>query len=211
MCPQAALPDLNTAWIKYRTEVLAAIKSKNYNSMFGSLFAINAMLPKDYQVEISDRKYYDKIKQDVIVICNHCSKVCEHCIDGKGECIAETKRDDIKIKNVIGTILTSILINNKTEKLWQCPKCNKNNILSRTRIIQNVLKEPFFIKIVPSPPSRKDGIIHRREYPKKVEKWAYQFLDELEHQMSKFRLEYVPKDTEFGEESLPDGQETLDF
>ena len=181
--PQAALPDLNTQWIINTREVWTAIKQKNYNSLFGALFAINAMMPKEYQVEISDLKYYSKIKQDVILICKSCSLVCPHCVGKGGDCIAETNLHDTKVRDLDTSLFVRLMLNTKNEKIWHCTKCDTNNILSKTQMIQTVMKEPFYLRMVPSPPGRKDGILDRRTYHKKVERWALQFLNELEHQM----------------------------
>lgn len=164
--------------------------------LFGSLFSINALLPKDYQIEISDRKYYSEVeKQGISIICNHCK--------------AEHRRQDIQIKEIQSSLLVTTITGNKKEKLWSCSKCKKDNILSRTKMIQNILPEPCYLKVVPSPPERKDGIINRRIYHKNVEKWALNFFNELQHQMSLFRLEYKPKD-EDNTDSVQEGGEELD-
>ena len=211
---QAALPDLNTQWIMAKREAWTAIKNENWNALFGALFDINAMLPKDkdrnYQIEISDTKYNNAIKQDLIYICKTCSENCKHCTSGEGECKAEIKKNMVKIEDVKTDMLVSVLTNNQTERIWICPKCNQSNLLSNTKIIQTVLKEPYFLQIVPNPPSRKDGMMDRRNYPKIVTRWALNFMNELSYQMSRYRLEYKPKEQDDLSEALIDGQENLD-
>ena len=54
--PQARLPDINTAFIRYRSEVLVGMKKGDWDSMHGSLNGINGLLPQEYQVKISDAK-----------------------------------------------------------------------------------------------------------------------------------------------------------
>ena len=63
--PQARLPDINTAFIKYRNEVIAAIKRKDYDNMHGSLNGINGLLPTEYQVIISNTKYEELTRTDI--------------------------------------------------------------------------------------------------------------------------------------------------
>ena len=181
--PQAALPDLNTQWIIAVREFWTALRSKNYPMLFGALYNINALLPDNYQIEISDKKYFDEVnKQGISLICKYCS--------------AETKRQDIKIKEVLTTYSVSILTGHKNEKVWYCDKCHKDNILSQAKMINNVLPQPCYLKVVPNPPIRKSDLSDRQQYHRNVERWGLQALNELQHQMSLFRLEYKPKDDE---------------
>ena len=70
--PQARLPDINTAFIRYRSEVLVGMKKGDWDSMHGSLNGINGLLPQEYQVKISDAKYYELVKEDIEYECNSC-------------------------------------------------------------------------------------------------------------------------------------------
>ena len=70
--PQARLPDINTAFIRYRSEVLVGMKKGDWDSMHGSLNGINGLLPQEYQVKISDTKYYELVKEDIEYECNKC-------------------------------------------------------------------------------------------------------------------------------------------
>jgi len=72
--PQARLPDINTAYITYRREVLVSLKSKNYTSCIGALYALNGLLPEKYRVTISNLAYAEKTEQDLLVICRHCKQ-----------------------------------------------------------------------------------------------------------------------------------------
>ena len=183
-----------------KREAWTAIKNRDYNSLFGALFDINAMLPKDkernYQIEISDKKYNELIKQDTIYQCSKCS--------------TETPKNQVTLKQIENSSFIRTLTNKNKEIIWDCPKCHESNILHQTKIIQTVLKEPFFLQVIPSPPTRKDGILDRREYDKRVKRWAMLFMNELSYQMSRYRIEYVAKDSEKLEEDVLDGQEHLD-
>ena len=50
--PQARLPDINTSMIKFRNEVLGAIKNRDWTLMHGCLDAYNGELPEEYQVNL---------------------------------------------------------------------------------------------------------------------------------------------------------------
>jgi len=67
---------------------------------------------------------------------------------------------------------------------------------------QKILSEPYFLRIVPKPPQRKDGLMDRSTYHSKIAVWIWTFLDELEERMAQFRDDNWSK----GDES-----ESLDF
>lgn len=183
-------------------EFWTAIKTENFPEVFGSLFSINALLPDEYRIEISDTKYKEEInKQGISIVCKNCKKNCDHCKTGKGECKAESRREEIKVKTIEMSDLLKTLTSQKEEKVWECPRCKSNNILSQSKRINNILPDPCYLKVIPNPPNRKDGILHRRTYKKDIEKWALQFFNELQHQMSLFRLNYKPKDQEIEAEN----------
>ena len=209
--PQAALPDLNTQWIINSKEFWISLKNSDFTKAFGALYDVNAMLPKDYQVRISDIEYNDLIKQDTLLLCPFCSTNCQHCqeIDKGANCTAEIKRSEVKIKRVETSFTIKLLSDKKTDLRWNCPKCENSFRLSTTKKFQTKLAEPYFLQVVPNPPARKDGIINRKQYPKLVKRWLLMFQTELQHQMSNFRINYQPKDTQ-SEEEVMDGREDLD-
>jgi len=195
--PQAALPDLNTAWIMDKREFLNALKLKNYGVVFWSLSSINAAMPEDYRVEISDQKYNDELKKDLLVKCSHCD--------------IELKHKDIVVREVLKHHVVATMTGTDKEKVWECSNCHKYNNLSKTPMIQIKPKEPYFLKVVPNPPSRKGSLLDRIEYHKRAEAWAYRFYTEISHQMSKLRTEYKPKGEDQEELTHIDGGEGLDF
>ena len=195
--PQAALPDINTILITYRREIISDLNHNNYSGVIGSLMAINAVLPEKYQVEISTNKYNETINHGLIAVCGHCK--------------AETDYKDLVIKKVLQDSFKELLTNNEFDRLWSCPKCNKDNRLSKTQIIKPEPKTPYYIGIVPEPPERNDGMIDRTTYRKRFIAWARNFLVELEHQMGRYRIEYVPKDNDFDNESVESGGEEYDI
>lgn len=195
--PQAILPDLNTAYITYRREIIINLKSRNYNYCVGSLYAINGILPKEYQVVVSDIEYKDKTKRDMIAKCPQCG--------------IEHKYDSLKIFDLLLPEFERAISNQDFVKAWFCNKCKTTQRLKATEVTQEQLKEPQFIKVVPKMPNRKDGLMDRRSYDKKITQWIENFLVELEHQMGKFRKEYVPKSESIdGSHDLSDSGEDQD-
>lgn len=178
MCPQAALPDLNTAFIVYRREAITSLKSKRYDACFGALYAINGLLPKEYRVKISTKLYDEKTNLDTIAVCQHCKE--------------QTNYNEINIHDVLLPVAVGIITGLEYEKVWTCTKCNQVNKLYKTDILEPTIEEPYFVKIVPKPPMRRTGLLDRLSYHKQISRWVWTFLDELEAQMSNYRREYRP-------------------
>lgn len=185
---ESRLPDINTEFIMYRREAINCHSAKKYDSMFGAAYALNACLPKDYRVRISNTEYQDLIKQDIIAICSFCNH--------------EFKYKDIHIYNIMVSQFVLLLTDKRFEKRWKCSECKEVNQLSKTRLVQNIRKKPYFLQVVPEPPERKDGLLDRWSYHKQVSQWFWQFMDEIAFQESKFREEYVPKDQSGADDEL---------
>src|ERR1700746_2807554 len=166
---QAALPDLNTAWIMDKREFLNALRQKNYSVVYWSLSSINAAMPEKYRVEISDQKYNHELKKDLLVKCLHCN--------------AELNQKSIRITSKFKSRILSIITESKSEKVWECSNCHEDNILSQTPMIQVKPQEPFFLKVIPNPPSRKGTLVDRMDFHRRFVSWAYLFYTEISHQM----------------------------
>ena len=171
--PQARLPDINTAYVKYRTEAIIALKQKRYNSMHGCLIAINALLPAEYQVIISTTDYADLSKTDITYQC--CS------------CEVPIPKENVQVFDLIPNSMQLLLHGQNTHKVWNCTKCHALNKLTSTRISQVVLQNPTFLGIVPESPSRTNGLMDRMRFNIEIERWGWLLLGELEFKMGKFR------------------------
>lgn len=197
---QAKLPDLNTQWIMSKREAWTAFKNRDYDGCKAALDDINAMLTKinekDYQVQISEKKYNELIKLEKIYRCNKCKK--------------EIPKSQVTIKKIDTSSFVRTLTNTKQETIWSCPDCKEDNILSRTDIVEPTLKEPHYLKVIPPAPERKDGIMDRRNFHKRFRSWARLFMKELSRSMAEYRNDYIPTDAERAEEEVLDGQEHLD-
>ena len=108
---------------------------------------------------------------------------------------------------VLVSSLEQCLSGKQTTQIWHCPECKTENRLSKTRMIQKVMSLPSFIKVVPEPPQRKDGLTDRKTYHKIFSRWFWQFLDELEAQAANFRDDNWQKD---GQSEIEDVDTTGD-
>ena len=196
--PQARLPDINTAFIVYRREVIISLKNQNYDNCFGALYALNGLLPDEYRIRISTKQYEEKTDLDIKVKCPKCD--------------AETEYKKILVSPMLMVGLEGMIIDSPNEKVWTCTGCKQNIRVTQTEMIQPKLQEPFFVKTIPKPPMHQDGLHDRSTYHKKMTQWAWTFLDELEAQMAQFRDDNWHKGDEMydGEGEIIDGGEDIE-
>jgi hypothetical protein len=85
------------------------------------------------------------------------------------------------------------------------------NRLDSTKLLQEVLKEPYYLKVLPKPPGRKDGMMGRTQFKIKFSTWFWLALSSIEAQMGRYRENYQPKDSEMFdlESTIQDGGEEL--
>lgn len=171
--PQARLPDINTAFIVYRREVLSSLNSQRYQDCFGALNTLNGLLPEKYRVIISTEQFNEKTKQGIFALCTGCNKEIDY--------------STVEPFEVICTFLESAITRQKTKMVWMCPECKSENQVNHERMIKTKLQEPYFLRVVPNPPERKDGLIDRTNYHGLVSKWVWMAIGELEAQMAQFR------------------------
>jgi len=174
---QARLPDINTSFIVYRREAINSWKVGNYDSAIGSLYAYNALLYPDYGVKVSTQAYNEKTDLATVAECNFCTE--------------QTDYKTLDIINLLNPLVIGLVSNSEYEKIWCCPKCHKDNKLLETKIVHKVPQEPNFLRIVPKPPERKEGMT---KYHNKFSVWFWSTLDELEAEAARFRQEYKPID-----------------
>ena len=179
--PQSRLIDVNTSAIKRRNEVSAGLDSRNYDKVFGALYSLNALLPdypledgrQKYRITISDYLYKLFTQHKISITCMGCKK--------------ESDFKNIKVFELIPEMLEGLISQSKKDKVWLCPKCKKCNKLSESEMSETIPKEPYFIRVVPKPPKRSDGIDDRGDYDRKMIQWAWTFVQEWEASMAQFR------------------------
>jgi hypothetical protein len=171
--PQARLPDINSAFQRLINKSLSSLESENYTACIGSLNGLNALLAKDYRVEINDAKYYEKITPHVYVFCTGCQKKFE--------------RNEIKMETVIVPTIDRLISEQKTEKFWICTDCQFENRQLLTRMQKTENKQPQYLHVIPNPPKRRDGLMSRSTYHNNFKSWFWMFFDELQERMAQFR------------------------
>ena len=180
--------------------------------MFTAFYAYNALLPLDYQIRISTKEYNKITREDVYVECENCQEI-DPDNENEKAVMRQTRilYKDLIIREKLLSSFESSLFEKDHIKVWKCPKCKKESNLEKTKFTQKVRKKPYYLKVVPEPPQRRDGIMDNKTYHRKISQWAGNFLAELAHQESKFREDYVPKDNEGESEEIALSPEEQDI
>jgi len=190
---QAKLPDINHIWIRWRNYGIQCIDQKNYKGSAGAVMEMNALFTDDYRIEISTKKYEQLRANSIMIVCPKCS---EQYINH------ETRKFDLLLPHI-----DSVLANQKTKVSWQCSKCKNINFLSDSKIIATELQNPFYFKVIRDPPERH-GTIDRMGWHEKWQVWFFNAMEELEHQLGRYRAEYQAQE-ESGE-MIEEGSENAD-
>ena len=194
--PQAKLPDLNAAFVKYRSYGLQSVEVQNFSGAIGALYNINALLPDEYRIEINTTKYLLLISEQTLVVCNKCKK--------------EHNYKDILKKRVLLPSFESSLKGKDYETFWICKDCGESNVYDKTKMIHSTLNKPYYLKVVTEPPEKQDGVASMMNYKKRMKKWFYNFLGELEYQLGLYRKEYTSQTEDSEEKDVDTGEEEFD-
>lgn len=192
--PQAKLPDINNAWVRYRNYGLECIDSRRYAGAVAAVMEINALFPDLYRVKIDSDKYADLMRENRILVCTACTE--------------ETNFQLIQTYDLILNATRAIISGRPSEKVWDCPKCKTTQRMIDTKMYKDQHEKPTYFQVIPEPPKRREGAIDRNSFHNEMVKWFYESLEELDHQLGKYRDEYKPQGDD--EESIIEGDEDAD-
>lgn len=176
--PTSRLIDINTAAITYRRECLVALKNKKYRDCIGAIKSLNSLLPEDdedkkYRIVIDEDEFDSKVKENYIIVCRGCDKELEYSM--------------VRFYNVDLSKLEQIITGLPKKKIWICPKCNAEQDLSTSKIIASSLQRPYYLRVVPEPPKKQQGLLSQFEFHQKMVDWVWMCLNSLEDGFTRFR------------------------
>jgi Zn ribbon nucleic-acid-binding protein len=174
--PTAALIDLNHLAFKHLDKGFFYLQNQDYDSCTGSLHAVNAALPKEYQIIFDTIEYNNAIKHPLEILCKKCP--------------ASHNRDEIQTWNMILPLHEQIITKKQTVDAWTCPECGEINTLADSKFILKARQEPYFTKVVPMPPERKQNLGDRTAYHVKYRAWFNNVVAELTRQISQLRWDH---------------------
>ena len=174
--PTAALIDLNHLALKHLDDAKFYLRGDNYDSATASLHSVNAALPPEYQIKFDTDEYNRLIKHPLEIYCKKCGEM--------------HNRDEIQIWNLLLPLNEQILAKDKTTKAWSCAKCDSVNILLESKLVQKVREEPYFTKVVPMPPERKQSFGDRTSFHIHYRAWFGNVVAELTRAISQLRWDH---------------------
>lgn len=175
---QSKLPDLNNYWKQYHEEGKSALQKYDYEGCVNAVDCMNALMPDEYRLEISTAKYEELLKNNDLVCCIKCKKEYDWNI--------------IKVMNLLLSQIESILEKSKTYKAWICLECKYENKVSESKLIKPIIKEPFYLKVIPKAPKVPAGLERRTGFNTKMSNWWHNAKVEIDHQLALIRQEYSP-------------------
>ena len=187
---QAKLPDVNAALVRWRSQAIESAKNKDYAMAVTSIDAINALLPAgteedgtdSFKVEVNSEKYYDMKSDREIINCQKCK--------------VEFILSDLKQYDLDLEWQEQILVNQKTERVWECPKCETINKMNVNDIKIEKYQEPYFFRCMPSPPVQQTGARGRNTFGMDFSVWFDIAIKEMESQIGRYRAEYIAQHAE---------------
>lgn len=174
--PTAALIDVNHMALKHLDKAFYYLASQDYDSCTSSLHSVNASLPPEYHIKFDTQKYNEMIKHPLEIYCKSCG--------------VKHNRDEIQTWDMLLSLPEQIMAKAKSVKAWTCADCKYDNILTESKIVQGVHEEPFFTKVVPMPPERKQNLSDRTAYHIKYRSWFGMVVAELTRQISQLRWDH---------------------
>jgi len=189
------LPGLSIYWLKYHDIGIRAVSECNYVGAISSIYSMNALLPDEYRLSIDDDKFNEQTRTHLKFVCSF----CENEIEDK----------DVRTFDLLLPLILSLCVNKKYLKAWNCGKCNESNFLEKTKFKKIENESPFYYKVIEQAPIRPDGISGRTMYHNKFVSWFYSSLEELDHQLGKYRQEYEAADNR--DDVMDDNEENVQY
>ena len=171
------LPDISSAFSFWRSYSVNCLDHENYNGASSGLHNINSLLTEDYIVSVDTTQYNKQTEESIFYQCVFCNK--------------ESPQSIIEVCEILLSSTSSIISGKKTSRQWRCPECNKWVLQNRTNIVKDKLESPFYRRVVPECPVQSMGLGSRLTFSSKFEKWFYNFLEELQHALALYRIEYI--------------------
>lgn len=188
MAKAGYLPDISSSFSFWREYAVNCLERKNWKGAESGLHNINSILDKEYVIKVNTREFNIMIQNNTFWKCVTCGE--------------KTPQVQIKVFHMLVPTIERVLSRQQTESVWYCPKCKDSNLQEETHKIIEEVDQPTYRKIVPSSPVQKIGLDNRFVFEFEFNKWFYNFLEELQHQLGLYRVEYV---TQHGHDMVDSG------
>lgn len=192
------LPNISENFSFFKNLAINNLQRKDYEGATSALCNLNECLGEEYLVSISTALYHKTVDKETLYLCNHCTMMRDRIVN-EGQEDEKTVQDEVpteipvsqvKIVTLILSTLNQVLLGDKTENVWYCPKCKQQNCLRETDDIPFIKENPFCVQVVWNPPEVGFGVSTRLGFHQKYEKWFNNFLQEITWQEVLYRKEY---------------------
>lgn len=191
------LPDISGRFAFWTGHAIRSRASRDYDNAIGALNNMNGLLDEDHRITVSTQVYEDKVMSEKFFQCNYCTMTISQTVNEgeedehteKAKVPNEVNYADVHIFRLRGSYLQSVLLDTKDSKVWRCTSCKNLNKLTNTVIIESEREKPFYIKVVPDPPTRTTS--NRFGFDKKFNDYFNNFFEELENALMNYRVEYI--------------------
>ena len=191
------LPDISHNFGYFKNLAVNSLQRKDFAGARASLFNLNGCLGDEYLVAINTQLYEQALKDQSTYQCNHCTttqiKIVNEGDDNEHakeiEVPTEIPIREVKVFPLTLSYVQQVLAKSRTKLIWNCPSCKADNNMKDTRKILAEREKPYFLKVVPDSPYRVFGL--DRQFPDKLEKWFWNFFEEINWQEVLYRKEYV--------------------
>lgn len=196
------LPDLSGVFNYWRKKYDDAMTSGDWDKASLALHNMNGTLEEEYRLAISNEMWEENKDSYIVWKCDNCTTKSKKIInkDSDDEYEKEVEEPtcseykDIETYFEVCTLEISILSGGKTKReMWICPKCKNHESVDMVKRQRRKHKSPHYRECIYEEPIKPNSQWMRRrgKYPAQMEIWAKFYSIELEHRLSKYRLEYV--------------------
>jgi len=204
------LPDISGRFNQWTAYANSQHEKRNYLGASAGLMNMNALLDEDHRVTVDTKQYNKQMNNDTLYCCNYCNMELKEKVNSGEEneryeyrnVKREVSSSDVKVFDLRTLLIEDILTSKKSNKVWVCPHCQKQNKLLETDIIIPQREMPFYLGIVPESPKLHSGLQNRLGFHDGYSKWFHNFSEELEHALMIYRVDYIQEHgsdmTDFG-------------
>ena len=169
--------DISGSFGFWREFAVNCLQRKDWKGAKAGLFNLNSILEKDYLVKVNTREFQQAILNNTYWKCHICGE--------------KTPQSQISVYELIVSTIEGVVSGQRTQSSWFCPKCKECNKEKDTHKMIEEVDQPSYRKVVPSPPVQKFGLQNRFIFESSFNDWFFNFIEELQHQLGRYRIEYV--------------------
>ena len=192
------LPDISIRYNIYSGSLISSVSNsrRDWNLISFNVNSLNTLLTSKYTIPISDEIWENRHYIQQTRCCNHChTKKYKTITDEEGNTSKEYYEDrtevpikEIQIIDETVSLVTSILLQAKSRKVWICPQCKTTNLITETPRSNKEYQSNATFGVIYDKP--KYSLAVRASYDRLCMVWLTCFLREIDMGLMAFQKEY---------------------